>query len=223
MNIPSGSAGGPTTTPPKSTTIAAGTRHRTLGGRIWTVSTFLLGTAFGWLTEDLIKKPFIDFVESELQARVPWDSWWVQKFWPNTIAFEGSEISGCSGGELRRLVTQAKTQGMNFPDEEHVADALLCQSWTYHGSARSVLEHMATKFDKCFSLDQTNSFDIRLNHDLVCKTDYALNPATNEWVKTPGATTLLCLGRPINTPMSQTEPVAHECPKSELKRLQFTK
>jgi hypothetical protein len=170
----------------------------------------------------MIKKPFVEFVESELQAYVPWDSRLVQWIAPNAIAFEASKISGCSGGGLRRLVTQAKTQGLNFPDEERVSNTRLCQSWAYHNSARSILEHMATKFDKCFSLDETSSFDTRLNQFLVCKTDHALNPATNEWVKTPGATTLLCLDRPVNTPMSQSEPVAHECPESELKQLQFT-
>lgn len=188
---------------------------------LWTGFIFVVGTFAGWLTEDLIKKPAVEFVELLAQPYVPWDSRVVQYFMPNTIGFEASKASGCSGGELQRLVTQAEKQGLNFPDEERVSNTRLCQSWAYHGSARSILEHMATKFEKCFSLDQTRSFDTRLNENLVCKTDYALNPTTNEWVKTQGATTLLCLNTPVNTPMSQSEPVAHECPDSVLKDLQF--
>ena len=115
---------------------------------------------------------------------------------------------------------QAKSQGLNFPEQDEVAEARLCQSWTYHGSARSVLEHMATKFDNCFSLDQTHSFFIKLNQEFVCKTDYTLTK-TNEWAKTPGAATLLCLDHGVDTPMSNIEPKAHECPESELIRLQF--
>jgi hypothetical protein len=191
------------------------------GERFKKVAIFVAGLVFGWLTDHWFKEPFLHLVDYELQTYIPWDSPWVQLVWPNSISFEATEISGCSGGELRRLVTQAETQGMQFPERERVSNTRLCQQWTYHGSAHSILEHMATRFDKCFSLDQTNNFSIRLNETVVCKTDFALNPATNEWMRTPGAVTFLCLNPPVNTPMSQSEPVAHVCPESALKRLQF--
>ena len=44
------------------------------------------------------------------------------------------------------------------------------------------------------SCDQTKTFTVRLNSPYVCKTDYALNPKTNEWEKTQSAATILCLG-----------------------------
>lgn len=185
------------------------------------IGIFVIGTIFGWLTDHWFKEPVLHFVDYEVQTHIPWDSAWVQWVWPNSISFEATEISGCSGGELRRLVSQAETQGMQFPEKERVSTTRLCHQWTYHGSARSILEHMATRFDKCFSLDQTNNFSIRLNEAVVCKTDFALNSATNEWMKTPGAVTFLCVNLPVNTPMSQSEPVAHVCPESALKRLQF--
>jgi hypothetical protein len=201
---------------------AGGSGSRLRGGE-WLkgVGFFAFGTLFGWLLDDWVKPPFLHFVDHELQTHIPLDSPLVQWVWPNSISFEATEISGCSGGDLRRLISQAETQGMQFPEKERVSTTRLCQQWTYHGSARSILEHMATRFDRCFSLDQTNSFSIRLNEAVVCKTNFALNPATNEWMKTPGAVTFLCLNLPVNTPMSQSEPVAHECPESELKRLQF--
>jgi hypothetical protein len=226
MSTTPGSGGGPP--PPTPTTVVAPTTVApptppTLGNRIWKVSIFVLGTLFGWFTDDLVKKPVVEWTEAAAQKIVPWDNPWVQWILPNTITFEATKISGCSGGDLRRLVTQAKAQGLNFSDEEQVADVRLCDHWTYHASARSVLEHMATKFDKCFSLDQTHSFSIKFQENVVCKTDYVLNPANNDWVKVPGKATLLCLSQPVNTPMSQSDPVAHECPDGELKTLGFTR
>jgi hypothetical protein len=223
MSTTSSSGGGPPAATAAAPTTPAPPTPPTFRSRIWKVSIFVLGTFFGWFTEDLVKKPVVEWTEARLQKIIPWDNSWVQWILPSTIAFEATKIQGCSGGDLQRLVTQAKAQGLIFPDEEYVAEARLCDSWSYHASARSVLEHMATRFDKCFSLDQTHSFSIKLHENVVCKTDYTLNLANNEWVKVAGKATLLCLSQPVNTPMSQSEPVAHECPDSELKTLQFTR
>jgi hypothetical protein len=205
-------------TPPSS---SAG--HWTVGGISWKVLIFGLGTVAGWLTEDTLKRRTVEFIDSRLEKYIPWDASWFQRIFPSELRFESTQISGCSGGELERLVQQARTQGATIREEESAKATRLCQNWTYHGTAKSVLETMANKYDNCFSLDQTKSFEVRLSSAFVCKTDYALNPQTNNWTKTLGATTLLCLGQPVKTRMSASEPFAHECPEDVLQRLGFSR
>jgi hypothetical protein len=195
----------------------------TVGGIGWKVLIFVLGTVAGWLTEDTLKRRTVEFVDSKFEQYVPWDASWFQRFFPNELRFESTQISGCSGGELERLVQQAKTQGMNIREEENAKATRLCQNWTHHGAAKSILETMASKYDNCFSFDQNRSFEVRLNSPFICKTDYALNPQTNGWIKIAGATTLLCLGQPVKTRMSTAEPFVHLCPEDVLQRLGFSR
>ena len=182
-----------------------------------------VGTIIGWMTDDWVKPPVMDFINSQIQEHLPWDNSLVQYFMGNPITFAATNISGCSNGGLKLLLDNAKKQGLTFPYENVVANARLCQSWGYHGSARSILEAMAIRFDKCFSLDQANSFQLRLNSGFICKTNFALNDKTNDWERTPGFATYLCLSHAVDTPMSKSEPPAHECPPPELKKLQFVR
>jgi hypothetical protein len=192
---------------------------------LWKALIFIAGTAsgtvLGWVTEDVAKRPVLAAIESATQRYIPRDSSFVQYWWPNVITFNSTDFSGCSGGEISRFVAQAKEQGLLFRDDEIVSTALLCQKWIYHGSAKAILSAMSIKFSDCFDVDSQGTFELRLNGPFLCKTDYALNPKTNDWVKTPGAVTVLCLPRAVKTRMSPTEPIAHECPESELRRLQF--
>jgi hypothetical protein len=164
----------------------------------------------------------MEYIDSIAQKYIPWDSSFVQRWWPSVVTYEASTVSGCSGGELDRLVAQAKSQGLEFRDEKLLAGTHLCQPWTYHASARGVLEAMAQSFQQCFTLDQTHAMGLRLESDHICRTNYALSSSSNEWEPTQGAVTLLCLDRALKTPMASTHPMAHDCPQDVLERLQFT-
>lgn len=192
-------------------------------GVLWSILVLVVGTVIGWVTEDTLKRRTLEVIDSYAEKHIPWDSPMVQKVFPNEIAFESTTISGCSGGGLERLVEEAKNQGMSVREEGNAAATRLCQQWTYHGSARSVLNALANKFDNCFSVDQTKSFEVSMSSAYVCKTDYALNPKTNNWEKTQGAITILCLSQQVKTRMSGSEPYAHPCPDEVLQRLSFFK
>jgi hypothetical protein len=117
--------------------------------------------------------------------------------WPNPTTFEASPISGCSGGELKDLMPQAIAEGLRFLSEARTQNTLLCQRWQRQSDARGILEHMASKFDSCFSVRRDGSyrlFDVLVDNPSICKTDLVLDPARNEWVQREGAELFLCVG-----------------------------
>jgi hypothetical protein len=186
------------------------------------VLTFIAGTVTGWLIDDWVKPWAMEKINDTAQRLVPWDEPIVQWFVPSAMTFASTKIDGCSNGNLSRLVDRAELQGLRFSEKSQVASSHLCQNWKYSGSPRAILEAMAIRFDKCFAMvphASETTFEVRTTQSHVCKTDYAVNPTTNEWEKKTGAATLLCVDVPVQAPLSAIEPVARECPIQTLRAL----
>jgi len=150
---------------------------------------------------------------------VAW-SWAKRQVNSNNVTFESTEISGCSGGALKRLLADAKIEGMRIDGENVVQNALLCQRWRRTAPPKSILEHMATKFDQCFTLDSKEQiFALRRGTAALCKTDFVVDDKTNEWVRQDGRETILCVRTNSTSRPSRVD--MRYCDPNELKSLGF--
>src|SRR3712207_4862799 len=71
-----------------------------------------------------------------------WKRQFVRWWWPEPITFEASRVSGCSGGELHRLLPRAKYEGLRFQSEKRVRQTILCSSWAITERPSKVFEAM---------------------------------------------------------------------------------
>jgi hypothetical protein len=123
--------------------------------------------------------------------------WVIRIIWPEPTTFEATARSGCSGGELRSLMTRSKAEGLRFLSEARVRNTLLCHGWSRTDDARGILEHMASRFDGCFKIERDGSYpvlEVVVDSRDVCRTDFALDASANEWKRKPGSELFLCVG-----------------------------
>jgi hypothetical protein len=193
-----------------------------LRSAIWSLIGFVVGVVGSWLTDDLGKPLFETWVEEPVSRSIPWESSFVQWIIPNRIIYEATMVSGCSGGGLDRLVSDAKKQGMKFRDEELVKKTFLCDAWKRTGTAASILDAMASAYKNCFVVTGDGAdreFEVQTPEPYVCKTNYVIDPQTNHWVSKPGNATILCLTDRLPGPPSTEEPYARACPSGELRKV----
>jgi len=189
---------------------------------MWTVSKYLgvpiISFVIGVLADDLVKPLIQRHVEDRFFRMLPLESPLVQAIWPNSIRFESSDYSGCSGGELNSLVDDAKGQGMTFRKEDIVRQASLCVPWQKVSNASSILTSMSDRFPNCFATSENNTeFEVLTSDPHVCRTDYIVDQQTNEWTRKQGHSSILCLSAPTIGPISSEEPYIRDCDNGQLK------
>jgi hypothetical protein len=125
------------------------------------------------------------------------------EFWlwisPETISFESTKVSGCSGGEIRALVQAGERQGL--PSDSQLSNSFLCASWQGSGATRHVLESIAARFDRCFKIDKsftTPRIVLNAVNTAICRANLQLDK-NNQW-KTSKEPIYLCLADGPNTP-----------------------
>ena len=144
------------------------------------------------------------------------DEIWMWIF-PKPITFEASRVSGCSGGELGRLVGGAEKQGLQT--DSQIKDSFLCAVWSNKNNPRRILEDIATRFDKCFAIDSslgTPKIKVKNRDTSVCTTNLDLDSA-NQWVASTTRQIFVCDGA------AQTATKTQACSKSTLQLLGFQK
>jgi hypothetical protein len=166
----------------------------------------LLGVVLAVIFEDILQE---------------WKRYVILRFFPGSMVFEATAISGCSGGELSKLVRPARDAGMRIRDPERVEKALLCQKWRETDSPQRILDKMASRFDGCFERireEGGETFALRLGHDALCQTDYVLDSRTNDWIRSPQPDTYLCVGPPPPGRRPTSRGLTRDCTPGELKR-----
>jgi hypothetical protein len=155
--------------------------ERVISGFIWGFIGLVLATMFQ-------KK--LDWFYGELWLR----------FSPETISFESTKVSGCSGGEIGNLVQAAERQGLQV--DSQVAKSFLCASWAGKGPpTRRVLEDIATKFDNCFTIDTsftTPRLVLRTINTAICSANFELDEK-NQW-KPAILPIYICRGEALSAP-----------------------
>jgi len=134
---------------------------------------------------------------------------------PESIVFESSKVSGCSGGELGRLIGGAEKQGLQ--SDSQVKDSFLCAAWSDKNNPRRILEDIVTKFDKCFAIDNslvTPKMEIKSRSTSVCTANLDLESA-NQWAVSATRQIYICNSD------AQTTPTVQACSKSVLQSLGF--
>lgn len=99
------------------------------------------------------------------------------------IVFEPTKVSGCSGGDLGRLV-QAAEGKKGLQVDSQISNSFLCASWPPEtADPRRILEDIATRFDKCFTIDRSQTTPImklRATDTAICTANVELDE-TNQW------------------------------------------
>ena len=130
----------------------------------------IIGGIIGLFLTTIFQKP-LDHLRDEL---------WLLAF-AEPIVFESTKVSGCSGGDLGRLVEDAQKKGLQV--DSQVSKSLLFASWSVKADPRRVLEDMATKFDNCFVIDQSQTTPrmiLRDTNTKICMATVELDE-TNQW------------------------------------------
>jgi hypothetical protein len=152
----------------------------TLAGIVGGIIALFLGTFF--------QKP-LDHMHDELYL-------WA---FPEPIIFESTKVSGCSGGNLGSLVAGAQKKGLQV--DSQVADSLLCAEWKDKADPRRILEDIATRFDKCFTVDSSQTTPImklRTANTAICTANVELDE-TNQW-NPSNSTKYLCYSEELVNP-----------------------
>jgi hypothetical protein len=171
---------------------------------------YLVGGIIGGIIGLVLTTLFQDYLNRER------DEIWMSIF-PKPITFEASRVSGCSGGELGRLVAQAEKQGLQT--DSQIGDSFLCAVWGNKTNPRRMLEDIATRFDKCFAIDnslRTPKMEIKSRDTSVCTTNLDVNSA-NQWVSSTTRQIFIC------DSAAQTTAKLEACSKSTLQLLGFQK
>jgi hypothetical protein len=169
----------------------------TLAGIVGGIIALILGTFF--------QKP-LDHLHDELYL-------WA---FAEPIIFESTKVSGCSGGNLGSLVSGAQKKGLQV--DSQVSDSLLCASWRDKADPRRILEDIATRFDKCFTIDSSQTTPImklRATNAAICIANVELDE-TNQW-KPSTTPKYLCYSEELVNPKIMA------CSTDVLKSLGFQK
>jgi hypothetical protein len=97
------------------------------------------------------------------------------------IVFESTKVSGCSGGNLGTLVQDAQNNGLQV--DSQISNSFLCTSWDDKAYPRRILEDIAIRFDKCFTIDSsltTPIMKLRSTNTAICTANVELDE-TNQW------------------------------------------
>jgi len=174
------------------------------------VTDYLAGVIIGGIIGLVLTTLFQDYLNRER------DEIWLWIF-PKPITFEASRVSGCSGGELGRLVEQAEKHGLQT--DSPIKDSFLCAIWSDKNDPRRILEDIATKFDKCFAIDSslgTPKMGVKNTDTSVCVTNLDLDSA-NQWVASTTRQIFICDGT------ARTAAKTEACSKNTLQLLGFQK
>jgi hypothetical protein len=170
---------------------------------------FLIGAVVGAFISMILTTFFQKRIDDE------YSELWLLAF-AEPIVFESTKVSGCSGGDLGRLVQTAQKNGLQV--DSQISNSFLCASWDDKAYPRRILEDIATRFDKCFTMDRSQTTPImklRATNTAICTANVELDE-TNQW-KQLTSPKYLCYSEMPATPKMTA------CTPAVLKSLGFQK
>jgi len=178
-----------------------------------TLISLLIGGFVGVILTTIFQK---DFDRKYADLRM----WWR----PEPIVFEATRISGCSGGELGRLVDVAKIKGLQT--DSQIRNSFLCAIWSDRDEPRRILENIATRFDSCFVIDSsqtTPNMELKIRDTNICTANLDLDN-TNQWTWSNTRQIYVCnFPDPKSLVQVSKTPSVQACSKSVLQSLGFQK